>query len=367
MKTFIFTLTILTFFSAFAVAKTITVNASDGAVQITLPDEVADMALANLDQINQALSDNNVTMASVTLTATQITNAYSNLSQNMSSPITTTSSALNSFTGTMVDVLPNSQLQSNVWAKAWIGKLLHMGFGVNTGVTSLDIEPLKNAAEQLEVDVSDIPGTLPFPTVAADVRIGGFILPFDLGLSFFSIDTSKLGEMLDPVAIDYTTFGLDMRYCFIRHGPIKSKVSASLGYYYTKGSINVAEDDTDVGLSFKSSTIVPGIQGSAQVLCFVPFIGLKMPMSSSSANWHVKADWNKILDNPAGDLQGYAAGGLLPSLYKGSSKSNYFNHIRPVLYGGLGLDLFILDLTLSGSYDIIEKIPAAALSCRIAW
>ena len=56
--------------------------------------------------------------------------------------------------------------------------------------------------------------------------------------------------------------------------------------------------------------------------------------------------------------------GILPRSFSGSSSG--FS-VYPQVFGGIGLDLLFLNLTVSGSYDIASKIPSAAVSVRVAW
>ena len=58
--------------------------------------------------------------------------------------------------------------------------------------------------------------------------------------------------------------------------------------------------------------------------------------------------------------------GILPTHFEGSGESGYFEDIRPQVFGGLGIDLFIINVTANFSYDFLSKIPAAGMSVRLA-
>lgn len=126
-----------------------------------------------------------------------VNEAYENIKDYIptDSPFTVAENGLNDFCDDLADVIPNSQTQQNVYAEAWIGKLFpgfHFGAGVNAGVSALDVSTLKDAALALGVDdVKDINDTLVFPTITVDARLGGIILPFDIGVTAMSIDTSR--------------------------------------------------------------------------------------------------------------------------------------------------------------------------------
>lgn len=357
--------------------KQITVKGVDGEVTINIPDDVYNMVSGRVDEINNALLENGVKKSQITNAADMVNEAYVNIKDYIptDSPFTVAEDGLNDFCDDLVDVVPNSQTQQNVYAEAWIGKIFpgfHFGAGVNAGVSALDVSALKDAALALGVeDVKDINDTLVFPTITVDARLGGIILPFDIGVTAMSIDTSKMGavdEAIDPVAINFFTVGADIRYAIFEGGFMRPKWSVGAGFYYTKGGVDVDDDSAKASLDFKSTTFMVNTQASIKVLCLVPFIGGRALFSKTSVDWKVKADWASII---ADEADTYYDGvldaltwGILPSSFSGSSSG--FS-VYPQVFGGIGLDLLFLNLTVSGSYDIASKIPSAAVSVRIAW
>lgn len=358
-------------------AKPLTVKGVDGEVTIDIPDDVFNMVSGRVGEINNALNENGVTTSQIKNAADMVNKAYVNIKDYIptDSPFTTAEDGLNDFCDVLVDVIPNSQTQQNVYAEAWIGKLFpgfHFGAGVNAGVSALDVSSLKDAALALGVeDAKDINDTLVFPTITVDARLGGIILPFDIGVTAMSIDTSKMGaidESIDPVAIDFFTVGADIRYAIFQGGFMRPKWSVGAGFYYTKGGVDVDDDSAKASLDFKSTTFMVNTQASIKLLCLVPFIGGRALFSKTSVDWKVKADWASIIADEADDYYDGVADalkwGILPSSFSGSSSG--FS-VYPQVFGGIGLDLLFLNLTVSGSYDIASKIPSAAVSVRIAW
>ncbi len=271
---------------------------------------------------------------------------------------------LSGFTDTLLDVIPNTVTQQNVWADAWIGKLVpsippHFGFGINAGVTELDLSDLKKAAEQL--DIKGFSDTLAFPTVTADVRIGGIILPFDVGFTFCKLDTSSLGayeSAIDPVSFDFYTIGMDVRYALLKGG-LLPKWSVGGGFYYLNGSVSADSDDADINLDFNTTTLFIDTQISKKILIFVPFAGARVLVSKSSADW----DWN-VNSAYTNYIKQYSSYKTSDS---GSSDRGFGTEsIQPQIFGGIGLDLLILDITVSGSYDFRKALPAGAVSVRLS-
>lgn len=366
---------------AFAVsglfAKPLTVKGVDGEVTINIPDDVFNMVSGRVDEINNALIENGVKKSQITNAAHMVNEAYVNIKDYIptDSPFTTAEDGLNDFCDDLADVIPNSQTQQNVYAEAWIGKIFpgfHFGAGVNAGVSALDVSTLKDAALALGVDdVKDINDTLVFPTITVDARLGGIILPFDIGVTAMSIDTSKMDSVdkaIDPVAIDFFTLGADIRYAIFQGGFMRPKWSVGAGFYYTKGGVDVDDDTAKASLDFKSTTFMVNTQASIKLLCLVPFIGGRALFSKTSVDWKVNADWASIIAKEGDTYYDGVADalkwGILPSSFSGSSSG--FS-VYPQVFGGIGLDLLFLNLTVSGSYDIASKIPSAAVSVRVAW
>ena len=186
-----------------------------------------------------------------------------------------------------------------------------------------------------------------------------------------SIDTSKMDSVdkaIDPVAIDFFTLGADIRYAIFQGGFMRPKWSVGAGFYYTKGGVDVDDDTAKASLDFKSTTFMVNTQASIKLLCLVPFIGGRALFSKTSVDWKVNADWASIIAKESDTYyEGVADAlkwGILPSSFSGSSSG--FS-VYPQMFGGIGLDLLFLNLTVSGSYDIASKIPSAAVSVRVAW
>ena len=329
---------------------------------------------AYTDEINKLLEEYDVSADDLSEIIDTINDAYDSMT--ITSPFTTVLNGLTGFCDELADAIPNAQLQQNVWAPAWIGNYLHFGFGINAGVADLDISVLKEAALSLGIDaVSDVQDHLYFPTVTADFRIGGVFLPFDVGFTFFSLDTSDLGstieDALDPVTFSLYAMGVDVRYALLEGGTyFRPRMSVSAGFYYTDGSVYVEDEDAKASLDFQSVTITLGAQASVKFVCFVPFAGIRGLFTKTTVDWYVEADWSEILseyvsdDDELSSLVDAVTYGILPSSFGGSNSADFKFH--PQVYGGFGLDLLALDITFSGSYDFVSDIGSIALSVRFA-
>lgn len=359
-------------------AKEITLNWGSNTKTVDVPDEIANLALENQAKIEKALTDNNVSVSDFESVAGEVTKAYNDLVSNgtlkTTTPYTTAKNGLNAFSDTMGDIIPNSQAQQNVWANAWIGPLfpkpLHFGFGINAGITKLDLTALIETADALGVSMSGVPNTLVWPTITADMRLGGIKLPFDIGFTCMGLNSSILGDKLDPVSFNFFTIGGDFRYALVKGlDNFKPRVSVGAGYYFTKAGVGINSDKADASLNIKTHSIFMNAQASIKMLFFVPFIGTRVMFSNTNVDWKVRARWESILNssNTDGDKLAKAASwGILPDQFGGGSSYGFFEHIRPVIYGGFSLDIAVIDLTFSVSYDFISKLPSGAFSFRFA-
>lgn len=360
--------------------ETLTIDTSDSSganVVGNVPLDIIKIAAEHLGEIQTALANAGVSSSDAKNALNQATTAYKDYVNNSGistlNPYTTTVNGLNDFADIMLDVIPNTQIQQNVWANAWIGHILpkpNFGFGINAGVSKLDLKPLITVADALGMkDGSSIPETLVMPTITADVRVGGFILPFDVGFTAMSIDSNTIkpiGKAMDPAYFDFFMLGGDVRYAILKGGLLRPKLSVGVGGYYTKGNFGAEQDGSRAQLDFDTTSIVLSTQASIKLLCLVPFVGARVMMSKSNVDWKVHANWASILNTNNSSIEKALSYGFLPSDFSDGVSSKFTDHVRPVLYGGFAIDMMVVDLTFSASYDVVSKIPSGAVSLRLA-
>ena len=345
-----------------------------------LSDDLLKLVNDHKSEIQSAMTQNKVSKADADNAMTQAKDAYAKdayakYGSNFKfvNPYTTTINALDDFTDTIVDTVPNTQIQQNVWADSWIGNILpkpNFGFGINAGVTKFDLTPLAKAAKALSMgNAGDIPTNTVWPTLTVDARVGGFWLPFDVGFTAMSLDSSTLGlyqKSIDPGYFDLFMIGGDVRYAILKGGLMLPKLSAGLGVYHTSGTFGAEHDGSSAELDFSATTLVLSAQTSIKLLFFTPFAGARLMLTNSSADWKVHANWAGMLKTDNAQIQQALDYGILPSNFSGSSSSGFFSNVRPVLYGGFAFSFLLVDLTVSGSYDFISEIPSGAVSLRLS-
>ena len=356
--------------------KNITLNWSNGeTITVAVPDDLATIINEHKSDIEKALTKGNITSATASGYVNQAKDAYTDFLTksgiSTKTPYKTVVNGLNDLTDVMTDVIPNAQLQQNVWADAWIGHILpkpNFGFGVNAGVSKLKLDSLKSAGNALGMDMSGVPSTMVFPVATVDLRVGGFFLPFDVGFTISGLDTSKIGPLnkaISPAYFDFFTIGGDIRYAVLKGGAILPKVSVGLGVYHISGHIGAEKDGSAAEMDFSATTLSLSAQVSKKLVFFVPFAGARVMFTSSSVNWKAKANWKNIL-HTTGSLAEAIEYKILPQTFSGGTDKGLFEHVRPVIYGGFAFDLAVIDITLSGSYDFVSSIPSGAVSVRFA-
>jgi len=278
---------------------------------------------------------------------------------------TSVSDGLKNFSIQLFDVIPNVAMQQGVWPDAWIGKLVpsvppHLGAGITLGMAKLPMDGINRAIAELN-SVSDgalpsIKDSLVFPTLTADIRIGGIFLPFDIGMSFMRIPNLNLSKLGADITVDFFTIGGSLRVPVLQEKLIIPAVSVGAGFMYSKGFVEVREaDNVYLRSNFNTKTIFLEAQVSKKILFLVPFLGFRGVVSDSTNSW--KWQFNANFD-------GYTVGQTQSGTETRSLPSAFGESFQPQVFGGVGFDIFLVQTTISASYDFRNKIWGANLSLR---
>ncbi|MBQ6781722.1 MAG: hypothetical protein IJP62_10920 [Treponema sp.] len=282
------------------------------------------------------------------------------------------SDGLEDFSDQLNNAIPQGATQQNVWADAWIGSLLpgiHLGGGINVGLTNLNTEGLSKAGE--EIGIGGIGDSCRMPMFTADLRIGGIFLPFDADIAIMktpSLNTNGFGA---DMSVDFFTLGFDVRYAVVQGNLILPKVSVGLGYFYNQGKVEASSSTAEASLEYKIHTLYLSAQVSKEFsipvirLGLTPFLGGRLFVSKHDNNW----DWAlKGLDATA-----KAALDAANSKYEDSgsdaSSGFDFNSFQPQIFAGVGVNFALLQLTASISIDPrtfwTDKLWTGAISLRV--
>lgn len=245
--------------------------------------------------------------------------------------------------------LPDSTLSGVTWSDAYIGQLIgvppHFGVGLATGVSRFRVVGL---AETLELVGSDLPvNELVFPTIALEGRIGGFILPFDIGVRFGFLPEVQIKD----IGLKYLHYGADIRYALLKQNLVLPNISLALGYYGTSGALsyvfNQAEitkvngltstNDETLAIDFQTNVIDGRLQVSKSFLVVTPYAGFGLSYDITDSSYT-----------------------LISQTDTASEKGWQYR-----VFGGLSFNIVVVKIDLSGMYNFKSENWGANLGLRV--
>jgi hypothetical protein len=288
-----------------------------------------------------------------------------------------------SFSEDLAKALPfNSSLGLN-WADAYIGKFFpslppHFGVGAAAGFTTMDSPGMRELASLLDTELPFGWDKAPLPAYTAEARIGGFFLPFDVGVKF---------GYLPPVEIfgigtNYLLFGWDIRYAVLDK-PILPRISVSIGLNYLEGGLSLDMGDaqelsysggiltlTDPTAEFTWTTcsLDAKVQISKSFLIVTPYLGLGASYAWSSAGYSIKAD----ITDSSGAIDQDAINAILELAevdtividQDGISSIIDNSGFSFRVFGGLSFNLMVIKIDLTGLYNIRDNNFGGTIGIR---
>ncbi|NNM55374.1 MAG: hypothetical protein HKM05_11740 [Spirochaetales bacterium] len=182
--------------------------------------------------------------------------------------------------------LPSASALGLDWSDSWIGSLVgvppHFGLGLSAGFTTIptgSLQPIFDAMGQQLPSYATALGGVPLPMYTINGRIGGFLLPFDIGLKLGYMPTLTVSNM----GVDYLLAGADLRYALLQDG-ITPGLSVGFGVNYIQA---------DVSYTFPNQTFnVPGFTtGTGDVTLTAPTASLGL----KDLSYELKAEISKNL------------------------------------------------------------------------
>ncbi len=287
------------------------------------------------------------------------------------------------------------------WSPAYIGQFPHFGVGLSLGASTIPyakIEPLVNELTislPSEFDYFKDWG-VPIPALALDARLGGLMLPFDVGFKIGFVP-DQMREKLGKVNLDYLLVGGDVRVPLLKEKGLLPALSVSGGYTFMRGNVGVPDvigtGDYDVDLSayslgvlratapelaftWDTHTFVGKVQASKKLFLFTPHIGLGAAYGvsnaggglSSSVEYDDGSGFQPITQSEIDAIKDAlaAAGQPVPDIDSESilvsSDADGFSFW---VYGGTAINILILKVDLSAMYNLLSKSYGGAVNVRI--
>ena len=158
--------------------------------------------------------------------------------------MTTIKPAFEQFAQDMANVLPFNASVGLGWSEAYVGQFPHFGVGVTVGATTI---PFATVTTILDAFAITLPAEFsyvaqfgfPLPAYTVDARIGGFGIPFDIGLKVGYVPPDGMQKLGLPLSLDYLLAGGDFRFAILDGKGIKPALSVGVGYSYMKGALSV--------------------------------------------------------------------------------------------------------------------------------
>jgi hypothetical protein len=297
--------------------------------------------------------------------------------------------AAGEFSGALAKSLPfNAALGLN-WADAYIGMFLpslppHFGAGIALGYTTVDFDAFDGLLNQFGLSVPggfDL-GQLALPAYVAEARIGGFILPFDVGLKFGAFE--HLGT--SSAEVDYLLAGCELRYALIdgKKSLLLPNLSLGMGLNYLGGSFTGSKSSTltfstpggavpltlsdfEVGLEWETLTLDFKAQVSKSFLIVTPYVGLGATHAWSSAGYRVAANVGGLTDDQKSGINaGLKNAGVEGIDFGGTGFSTILKETGWSFraFGGLSINLALFRLDLTGLFNILDDNYGVTLGGR---
>lgn len=283
------------------------------------------------------------------------------------------------------------------WSQAYIGQFPHFGLGLTVGATTLSAGAMQTMADALGVALpSDFDYVskygLPLPTYTIDARIGGFVLPFDIGLKLGYIPPGTLEKMGLQVSLDYILVGVDARYGLLKDEGLTPALSVGIGYSHMKasvgvpgilpGAITIANIDDGFGpkplalsnpslqMDWSTNVLDLKAQISKKLLFITPYLGVAASLSfGSSASGSVQSSMtynsNPLSPGDIANINAFNPGIDLSNIGI-SVKADNGTGLDFRAFGGISFNLFIFYLDVGGGYDFSTGAFGGSLNLRIA-
>ena len=303
------------------------------------------------------------------------------------------SDLMDEFTGNLGKSLPfNSSLGLN-WSDASIGKFPHFGVGFALGFSTMELgamdELVKLFAPSLPSWLSGF-GGFPIPGYSIEARLGGFVIPFDIGFKFgylpFTSEKNNIEEF------NYFNIGGDIRISlfdiFLKDNEkllnAFPKLSFGIGYNHLSGGLGLSAATSDkvyvydednqkkitvkapqFNLDWETNSMDFTLQLSKKIAFFTPYFGIGLSNGWSSAGYSVKTE----IEDSEGNLEAvrpyFEEYGIMDLSEYGFSSSQEFSGFSSRLFTGFSLAAKFVIFDFTYLYNFIDKNYGVSFGIRV--
>ncbi|MDR3172341.1 MAG: hypothetical protein LBU17_12105 [Treponema sp.] len=293
--------------------------------------------------------------------------------------------AVGDFADKLAKSLPFNASFGLNWSDAYIGKLIgelppHFGVGISGGLTTMDFDAFDDLVGYFGITMPFSLKHMLIPAYAVEARVGGFFLPFDIGLKFGWLPHVRFGS---DFTINYTLLGADFRYAVLDR-KIPPKVSVGVGVNYLGGGFSTAINgmtrdftfasgspplsltDPELGLSWQSTSLDFTAQVSKSIFIITPYLGLGLSHAWSHAGYTVNSDlsYENGLDALKQDLKKAGITGIDDLDQDGFSSMVDVTAWGLRIFGGISFNLAVLRLDITGMFNCFDANFGGTLGIR---
>ncbi len=313
--------------------------------------------------------------------------------------------------------LPLYSSIGNNWSSGYGGQFPHLGFGLTVGAATIPGTVVNNLTTQLGLgdvktlfpsqaaDLIDKYG-VPLPGYVAEVRIGGFIIPFDIGLKFGYIGDKMQGLPLPAnMKLDYLLTGFDVKFPIVKEGFLMPQIAVGGGFNYVRGYVQFPTTSSDITVlngvaapdgntywvkftapdmrfQWDSKVIDAKIQVSKHLLIFTPYAGVGASYGFSGAGGGLTSQLQVSTTSSTGPFSTPTPAQInaLNQALSSSGQNGSFtvdgngvfvqagaNGLGFRAFGGVSIDLLIVHLDANLMYDFISKGYGGSIGLRVQW
>jgi hypothetical protein len=296
------------------------------------------------------------------------------------------------------DVISALSLNSNIglsWSDAYIGQLLsvkpHFGIGVSGGLTSSNVNAFRGILGSIGVSEGLVnEKSMMLPSLLVEARLGGIVLPFDLGFKFGKLDDISIDPLNSgSFTRSFFIIGGDVRYALSKGGVFFPKISLGFAYTYLSGTFNTKiEGDKafdidsthklnmnspEAALFWEMNSLDMKLQVSKTFFFITPYLGLGATFYWASAGYKVDAPTalngtpvnNSTVQTINSLLRSNNINGISISPDGFSADERMETGMVTRAFGGFSLDFFVFRLDLNALCDFPALNYGASLGFRI--
>jgi hypothetical protein len=321
---------------------------------------------------------------------------------------------LQAFTDQLAPALPVNSTIGTAWSDAYIGGFPHLGAGAAVGVTTVPAAFVNDLLSVLSIDPASIPGFdyvaaygLPIPAAVASARLGGLLLPFDVGVKFGAIPPQVDMTQVLPagMGLSYTLAGADLRLALLNEKKSFIDLVVGVGADYLDGKVslplnigtqdltfNAPDDPANLAGTWSNHTLSLSdpslylawqtvsadltVQVSKNLLIFTPYVGAGVTLGKPAVQSGLKAtmtlDGAAISDAQYETLRAQLAAADYPVPADFASLKDGYIFEAAIdqamdyrAFGGLSVNLLILRLDLGASYNFVGKNLGGTVGVRL--